>query len=375
MAQDSDNHKFNNDLLANEGDRRLAKDIYPRLRHVLYHPELLELFSHYDALANTAKKRSHCAGLVAILLGTFALISASTEAFFHESHQPPRMLGVVSAMAGILSVAIGLWGVLYGKAKRRWLYQRLMTERLRQFHFQTFVSHLPDIIASLGTPGGIDAYKKTRDRWFNDFKARYKGHLDAELTRIIDGSKEAKESDVWLHEPPIRDPSVLRTDLSEVFAAYKALRITHQLQYANYKLRQEGSLWALSPKKLGEILSQAAFLCVVFLFALHLAIAIGLSIPSWKGVAAFARHPCVHVAALWCAIFALAIRALEEGLGVRDETERYRDYRSSVEVIRERFEQASDPKEKLRIMEEMERMSYDEMCSFLRDAHDTRFVM
>ena len=91
---------------------------------------------------------------------------------------------------------------------------------------------------------------------------------------------------------------------------------------------------------------------------------VNLTVPSW-----------VHVAAIWCAIFALAIRALEEGLGVWGETERYRDYRSSVEAIRKRFEEETSPAEKLRIMEEMERLSYEEMCSFLRHAHTTRFVM
>jgi hypothetical protein len=46
-----------------------------------------------------------------------------------------------------------------------------------------------------------------------------------------------------------------------------------------------------------------------------------------------------------------------------------------VEAIRERFDQAIDPAEKLRIMEDMERLSYEEMCSFLRNTHDTRFIM
>jgi hypothetical protein len=122
-------------------------------------------------------------------------------------------------------------------------------------------------------------------------------------------------------------------------------------------------------------LSQAAFVCVLVLFGIHLLIAIALSVLSSEAFAAFAHQSGVHVAAIWCAIFALAIRAVEEGLGVRDEAERYRDYRSSVESILKRFEQAIAPEEKLRIMEEMERLSYEEMCSFLRNAHVTRFVM
>ena len=40
MVQDSDTHKFNDDLLANDGDRARAATSYPELVHVLDHPEL-----------------------------------------------------------------------------------------------------------------------------------------------------------------------------------------------------------------------------------------------------------------------------------------------------------------------------------------------
>jgi len=54
MVQDPDSHKFNNDLLANDGDRELAKRSYPGLIHVLDHYELQQLFTSYDAPANAA---------------------------------------------------------------------------------------------------------------------------------------------------------------------------------------------------------------------------------------------------------------------------------------------------------------------------------
>jgi hypothetical protein len=375
MVQDPDRHKFNDDLLANDGDRRLAESSYPGLIHILDHPDLQQLFACYDTPANLAKKRSRRAGLLAIVLGTLALLGTSAEPLSDDLGVPSTILGMASAVAGILSVAIGLSGVLYANSKRRWLCQRLMTERLRQFHFQTFVRRLPDIVASRGKSGDVERYEKERCKWFDAFKARYTGHLDSEFTRIID---EDRASDMWLHELP-PDPTVLQAalqaDLTEVFAAYKALRINHQLQYANYKLRADGRLLSASSRMQEAILSQAAFVCVLALFAIHLWIAITLSVPWLKAFDAVVHNPWGHVVAIWCAIFALAIRAVEEGLGVRDETERYRDYRSSVDAIRKRFEQATDPAKKLRIMEEMERLSYEEMCSFLRNVYATRCVM
>lgn len=129
------------------------------------------------------------------------------------------------------------------------------------------------------------------------------------------------------------------------------------------------------PANIAGLLSQAAFVCVLCLFGIHLLIALALSLPAFATLAALAHQPVVHVMAIWCAIMALVIRAAEEGLGVQAETAGYRDYRAAVEAIRKRFAEASEPAEKFRLMEEMERLSYEEMCSFLRHTQATRFVM
>jgi len=48
MWQDPDRHKFNSDLLASEEDRKRAESIWPSLIHILYHPELVQLFDYYS---------------------------------------------------------------------------------------------------------------------------------------------------------------------------------------------------------------------------------------------------------------------------------------------------------------------------------------
>ena len=51
-----DHHKFNDDLLLQDADRKLAQRKYPSIFHALDHPELRDLFCEYDAPANRAKR-------------------------------------------------------------------------------------------------------------------------------------------------------------------------------------------------------------------------------------------------------------------------------------------------------------------------------
>jgi hypothetical protein len=69
MLASSDDHKFNDDLLLHEEDRKLASIKYPTIFYALDHPQLRQLFSKYDVPANRAKRVGLIAGLWAIGLG------------------------------------------------------------------------------------------------------------------------------------------------------------------------------------------------------------------------------------------------------------------------------------------------------------------
>jgi len=69
------------------------------------------------------------------------------------------------------------------------------------------------------------------------------------------------------------------------------------------------------------------------------------------------------------------VRALEEGLQPEREIERYRHYAAAVKAVRDRFNEAVTPRQKLEIMKEMERASFDEMRIFLRASNDARFII
>ncbi len=161
MQRGNDKHTFNDDLLANKGDRRAVHELYPTLEHALYHPELVAYFKKFNDRADSAKKMSRTWGKLSIVLGAAALVLAATEIvarFLIESHSSwcivrfmieyhfSLAIGGIAAACGILSVAIGGFGVLFGSRKQQWLHIRFMGERIRQFHFQSLIAQLPQIL-------------------------------------------------------------------------------------------------------------------------------------------------------------------------------------------------------------------------------------
>src|SRR5258705_3904324 len=191
----TDDHKFNDDLLANDGDLDRIKDRYPALVPVLHDPELIAYFAQYNVAAGAAKSKSRISGKWAIVLGAIAIALAAVEiaSWSLGSHVPkglPLLIGAVAAVCGLCSVGIGALNVLFGARKRDWLHSRFMGERIRQFHFQGLVARLPEIIALLEAEGERatqlqDAYQKESRRLLAIFKDRFEGHVDAKFTSAI----------------------------------------------------------------------------------------------------------------------------------------------------------------------------------------------
>jgi hypothetical protein len=291
------------------------------------------------------------------------------------------VFGLVAAFLGVASILIGFGGVLYAGAKRRWLCNRVMTERLRQFHFQSFVCRWREIAASCSGAKAEKDYSDQRQNWFHTFLATLPVRLDSELTDLLDDESPSK---CWLHPLP-RLPASDETvgGLDELFAAYRDLRIMHQIHYANHKLRSEQNIFSWSPRLQEVSFSYTILLCILAIFVIHLWIAFSILLDARiPGLEAFlfnyesaAVGIDVHVGVIWVAIAALAVRALQEGLQPEREIERYRHYRAGIRAVRDRFDQASSAAEKFEVMQEMERLSFDEFVNFLRSNNEARFVI
>jgi hypothetical protein len=376
-------HKFNDDLLANEGDIRGVNAIYPGLNRILYHAELVNYFKKYNVRANNAKQRSRKCGKWAILLSSTAIFFAAVEivAELLDKHWS-LIIGCFAAMCGLIGVAVGARGVLYGPRKREWLHNRFMGERIRQFHFQSLIALFPQIAASLLNDGDEAErarveFEAKRKRLFLQFQNEFDQKLDRKYTSVLDPDSHEHW---WLLELPRRWAiSDREPALDSFFAAYRQLRINHQLSYANYNLGTDHKLISAMPMRQAAILEGINKLGIGVILLIHL-IALTIAVCAFLNLT-FMVHPIKLISVVFSlaivliAVVALATRAFQQGLQPEREIERYQQYRSALQSTLENFDNADTPNQKLRVMREMERLSFEEMRNFLVTQERSSFAL
>jgi hypothetical protein len=388
---DLDEHIFNDDLLANAGDHKAAHELYPTIEHVLHHQELIEHFKKYNDQANLAKKTSRTWGKWAIVLGATAIVLAAVEIIVEITAVSPwpLFIGAVAATCGVSSVAIGAFGVLLGSRKREWLHNRFVGERIRQFHFQSFIALLPEIVASVDGHGDKAAnakaeFESSRRKLFLQFKNEFEHNLDGQFTSVIGPYGEA---DWWLHKSERTfSPANHERELEPLFIAYRHLRIKHQLGYANFKLQSEDKIFSAMPVRQAEILENISKAGIAWLLLIHVSVLVivlsafgilvlGVPLVSAIGDAASLISIVFSVTIIVIAVVALSARAFQQGLQPEREIERYQQYRSAVQSILEQFDEADTSSQKIRVMRQMERVAFDEMRNFVRTHERSSFAM
>jgi hypothetical protein len=247
-----------------------------------------------------------------------------------------------------------------------------MTERLHQFHFQTFVSLLPEIVASLQDEHAKSQFTSIRGQKFQGFCATMEGHLEAALAAILHDDEPEPWFEASRSSPPKGDDPAL----GPLFKAYRQLRIEHQKSYADFKIRDDGRIFSNSARRQSSVLEGVGFSSIVLLLAIHIVVGAAILI-GWLAGAPLAHVliPLLNAAIMWIAIVALAARTFEQGLQSESEIERYQQYGSACKAILERFDAAPSQADKVRVMAEMERLSFDEMRDFLIMNQRARFVM
>ena len=361
---------FNDDLLMGENDPQFAQEQFPKISHVLDDLSLKKEFKKYDVAANEARERVRLFGFTTIGASAVALVALTTQPVWPHA-ACTRWIAAVIELTGSLAAIVAIGGLWLGSWKQRWLKNRLMTERLRQWHFQLMVRRGREIEASCKGHDAVVAFQKEREKWFAYFLKNHQGKLDGQLESAVN---DPVETMAWLHD---RSTSydIGSPTLADIFDAYQLLRFDHQYKYTMYKLESttDKPFWKFlkwPPAVQRAALSGAsgscfvnALICSVFLVWAHL-------FGADEQVELYLRTTAIVIALL-----GVGLRAVQEGLGIEREIDRYQEYRERISLLRDRFKNTSDEKERLHIMEEFEVVSVQEMQDFMRTHQKAKFVL
>jgi hypothetical protein len=369
-AEETNGHIFNDDLLMNDTDLAYARSQFPQIIHVLDNPRLREKFAEHETEANKARDRVRALGLATVISATLALLAVATKPVWPHASWT-RWLALVVESGGILAAVIAAGGLWLGPWKHRWLKSRLMTERLRQWHFQLLVRRGQQVEASCHGPTAVAQFEIQRGRWLDDFLHAHEGKLDNQLESL---ANDPGHAGTWLHDPHASYGANSAT-LRHVFEAYERLRLDHQYDYAVWKLRTviDKPFWRFLKWPAVcqmTVLSGMASVCFALALICSAVLVYGYAFGIPVNVELYVRTGAIAVA-----LIGIALRTIQEGLAPDKEIERYNDYRGRTSQLRDRFKRAMDPKERLHLMEELELASVEEMKGFLRTHHNARFVL
>lgn len=355
----SDTYPYNDDFLVTPEDQEQAKREYPAIAFAFIFPELVALAIETDSVAQKAKKEVWRRGFLSVLMVVCSLLVASVSPLYSEFHPWSQVVAITAAIIGIIG------GILaFLNRQTSWLEHRLVTESLRQFHFRLIVQLSPEILRAVES-GDLKEFEDKRQLALATFKQDYVKRKSGSLRAIIDDPEPPAGGEI----ETFPEASIFESENGKsLLDAYRQFRILRQRQFADHKLTKKGTFFSKFPRDQADRLSLIGILLVAFLFVVHIGSALFVTLSQE------ALDRWFQYGAIWIALIALALRAVEEGLKPRAEIERYRHYQAATRRILEEFDKG-DIKGKLQAVRNLERVAYDELAIFLRSHEDSGFVM
>jgi hypothetical protein len=367
----------NSDLLVDEEDRGFFSRHYPAFAPIFDWPELRALFLSYNAIAANARTHSRRSGIFAIVCGFLSLVFAAIvplrEEFAEGSSsvldlRTRAIMGGIAAAFAIVSMAIGYTQILKGKEKARWLTNRFWTERIRQFHFQLIINHLPLVVAAAKSQPDMEHWLAFRARELDTFRQDYLRGVEDKIHHLdVDEAEDQPWiSEAWnetCHVPP------QSAELDALLKLFERQRFGIQQRYTERKLIAG---WH-SPETRAQWVSKLSDALTAVLLLATVIVGIG----SIDALIEKTNPPYRIIAGLVAAISSssvVAMRALKEGLLFSADAERYKWYLAAVNTLFHRYEHA-DRSQKVHLLRELERVAYQEMRRFILSVKQARFVM
>lgn len=357
----------NGDLLVGDDERKFFARHHRRAMVLFDWAELRARFAEHDPEAARFRTRSRRSGVAAVACGAASLLLMSALPFAGTSAD---LIGALAALLSIASGLLGYTGVLSGRAKMRWLNHRFWTERMRQLHFQIIANNLPLAVAAMSDADARRRWRRLRAGELDRFAHLVMAPFAETLERMRDDLADDRPwlNDAWAAPAPVPAPADGPPgDAAELFEILRRHRFGIQRRYASLKLAPG----LYSPRSRARMARAAsdALTVLILLFAAGLGglLAAGESLGSTAGMLLVAASGA-------CSAIVVALRAIDEGMQLRSETERLEWYRAAVEALERRYVSA-DAAQKVEILRDMERLSYQELRWFTVSFCNARFIM
>ena len=365
----------NDDVLLTENARKHLTMQAPTVAPVLIWPELAKLFEQNDEIAKGQKQRRLARGLLAVGLSLLGLAVAiwspiiigldGIESVF--SDEAETFLGLLAAGATFAGGLLGISQVLWGRSKVQWLERRFVTERMRQFYFQFIINNLEAAAKAMNGGADLAAWNDLREKALAEFRKQIFDDAPAAYIEVLKDKGDAKTwyEDKWRARPTTFAAGVAPL-AQELFGVLKKQRIGIQKRHSSAKTHATfyspvfRALWL---DRFSDLLTFAVLVVAVMTGIWMFTDGITEDVKLWLAISATLSAVIV------------ALRVVDDGMQLNPEAERYEWYSAACSALWDRFGDAESVSDKMEILRDQERLSYQEMRRFLQSHHKARFLL
>lgn len=342
-------------------------DVFPSIKNALHWDALIETFHQYDRLAKHYKRTYRLIGMSALALGAIAIVAAPWLLVMTKSPLVSAISLVVDAF-GVLSVILIVVNMAC-RFRRKWCWNVMIRERIRQFQFQLFMDG-PLIELAGKDP---NAFVAQRNAKWEKFLQEVRNPAGA-LPDFVEGKH--------MRNPVIASPKFYTDPViaAEVWEAMEILRFQHQLQFTAMKLGPGGeAMLSMGEKRdIAETIAKmtlfGAVLCTTAFFVIDV-------IP-YTGFGANVSQPLLEKlppiltnVILVLTGLSAASRAYRSGETIPGEQESYDLYQSHIAQLKLLFRNAKNDNDKLAVLSQVEHEAEEELRRFLSMKIKASFIM
>jgi hypothetical protein len=325
---------------------------FPRLTRLINNDDINDEFTTSENIAKHSKLTFHTLGLCSLVFIILVLLITTWRFFLSTVDlQTPASVLWTSALFGLLSLTISLSSHFFG-FQNKWLNNRFITERLRQWKFQQL---LDGAFVALSQTNPMQFEQELKNRWA---KARFDVLEEA---GTLNDFVKAEDFTLFV-QPSVCPNGKLAEDLRE---AYLILRLNYQAKYFSFKKDKLSTIdiWTNGIAKSSLLLAGCLALGEMLTLLVHDGIQ-GLSL-SWA----------MGASALSAALLSAAIRVVRSARAISEESERYASKWVLLKILAERFRREKDPARRLECMVDTERVCIEELREFIRTFSKSDYLL